>query len=61
MPELGKYGSVRGALSNGCLYRDWGEARVILLHQSDQFSLQGRKTLDSNRTQGSIHGLVVIA
>jgi len=23
MPELGKYGSVRGALSNGCLYRDW--------------------------------------
>jgi len=23
MPELGPYGSVRGALSNGCLYRDW--------------------------------------
>jgi hypothetical protein len=22
MPELGTYGSVRGALSNGCLYRD---------------------------------------
>jgi hypothetical protein len=25
MPELGKYGSVRGALSNGCLYRDWSK------------------------------------
>ncbi len=23
MPELGQYGSVRGAPSNGCLYRDW--------------------------------------
>ena len=22
MPKLGTYGSVRGALSNGCLYRD---------------------------------------
>jgi len=24
MPKLGTYGSVRGALSNGCLYRDCG-------------------------------------
>jgi len=32
------------------------EARVVLLHQSDEFSLQGRKSLDGHGTQGSIHG-----
>jgi hypothetical protein len=32
------------------------EARVVLLHQSDEFTLQGRKSLDRNWTQGSIHG-----
>ena len=26
MPKLGTYGSVRGACSNGCLYRDCGLA-----------------------------------
>ena len=29
MPKLGTYGSVRGALSNGCLYRDCGNVNCF--------------------------------
>jgi hypothetical protein len=32
------------------------ESRVVKLHQSYEFTLQGRKSLDGNGTQGSIHG-----
>ncbi len=32
------------------------EPRVVLFYQPDEFSLQARKFLDGNGTQGSIHG-----
>jgi hypothetical protein len=36
MPELGKYGSVRGALSNGCLYRDYN-GHVVRIHDQQLY------------------------
>ena len=34
----------------------WVQTAVILLHQSDEFALQGAKSLDCHGTQGTIHG-----
>jgi hypothetical protein len=43
MPELGKYGSVRGALSNGCLYRDWAGKGVASENGKNRTVIRNRR------------------